>query len=93
MEGQKAGRGDEDAQSHRQTEALIADGEVDVTVAGGGVEQERHDGHEGDQEKRDEACSDRDDQRLKPAEIAERDAEQRSFAAGAVEVMGRGHLQ
>ena len=93
LEGQKARGGDEHTQSCRQAEALVADGEVHVRVAGGGIKQQRQDGHEGDQEKGDEPCRDRDHQRLKPAQIAERDAEQRSFAAGAIKMMGRGHLQ
>ena len=91
LEQQETGSDGEHGQPHRQAYALVADSEIHVAMARGRVDQQRNDRYKGDEKKRDESSRNGDDQRLKPAKIAKGDAQQRSFTAGAFDVMGRAH--
>ena len=85
----------EDENDHADGEADIAvgDGEVWIVTAGEAVDKQRHDADEGGEEERRKTCSEAHQQRRKPAEIPEWNAEKNALAAGAGYIMKTIHLK
>jgi hypothetical protein len=93
LDSEEAERGDADDEADGKADALIGEGEVDGLVGGDGVDAEADDGEKGSEEEGGEAGGKAHKEGLEPAKVAEGDAEEGAFAAGAFYVMRGGHLQ